>query len=126
MLAEAAQSQGGSELMRGLRERMRMIENDLEAAENSTKEQFALEHLRARMEKVERLLTEGERAAKDWEALEDLRAKIGNVDNDLKAVEGVPKYQPTNSWTRGVQFVMAGGVMMEIPCTGPGNDARSG
>jgi len=23
----------------------------------------------------------------------------------------VPKYQPTNSWTRGVQFVMAGGVM---------------
>jgi len=26
-------------------------------------------------------------------------------------VEGVPKYQPTNSWTRGVQFVMAGGVM---------------
>jgi len=31
--------------------------------------------------------------------------------HDLKAVEGVPKYQPTNSWTRGVQFVMAGGVM---------------
>jgi predicted RND superfamily exporter protein len=30
---------------------------------------------------------------------------------DLKAVDGVPSYQPTNSWTRGVQFVMAGGVM---------------
>ena len=33
------------------------------------------------------------------------------IVHDLKAVEGVPKYQPTNSWTRGVQFVMAGGVM---------------
>jgi hypothetical protein len=31
--------------------------------------------------------------------------------HDLKAVDGVPKYQPTNSWTRGVQFVLAGGVM---------------
>jgi hypothetical protein len=30
---------------------------------------------------------------------------------DLKAVDGAPSYQPTNSWTRGVQFVMAGGVM---------------
>jgi predicted RND superfamily exporter protein len=30
---------------------------------------------------------------------------------DLKAVDGVPRFQPTNSWTRGVQFVMAGGVM---------------
>jgi predicted RND superfamily exporter protein len=30
---------------------------------------------------------------------------------DLKAVDSVPKYQPTDSWTRGVQFVMAGGVM---------------
>ena len=30
---------------------------------------------------------------------------------DMKAVDPVPKYQPTNSWTRGVQFVMAGGSM---------------
>jgi predicted RND superfamily exporter protein len=30
---------------------------------------------------------------------------------DLKAVDPAPKYQPTNSWTRGVQFVMAGGSM---------------
>jgi predicted RND superfamily exporter protein len=30
---------------------------------------------------------------------------------DLKAVDAMPKYQPTNSWTRGVQFVMAGGSM---------------
>ena len=33
------------------------------------------------------------------------------IVEDLKAVDGVPKYQPTNSWTRGVQFVMAGGSM---------------
>jgi predicted RND superfamily exporter protein len=33
------------------------------------------------------------------------------IVHDLKAVDGVPRYQPTNSWTRGVQFVMAGGVM---------------
>ena len=30
---------------------------------------------------------------------------------DMKAVDSAPKYQPTNSWTRGVQFVMAGGIM---------------
>jgi hypothetical protein len=30
---------------------------------------------------------------------------------DMKAVNPAPKYQPTNSWTRGVQFVMAGGSM---------------
>jgi predicted RND superfamily exporter protein len=30
---------------------------------------------------------------------------------DMKAVEGEPKYQQTNSWTRGMQFVMAGGIM---------------
>jgi predicted RND superfamily exporter protein len=30
---------------------------------------------------------------------------------DLKAIDSEPKYQPTNSWTRGVQFVMAGGSM---------------
>ncbi len=33
------------------------------------------------------------------------------IVHDLKAVDSVPRYQPTNSWTRGVQFVMAGGVM---------------
>jgi hypothetical protein len=31
------------------------------------------------------------------------------IVHDMKAVEGEPKYQPTNSWTRGMQFVMAGG-----------------
>jgi hypothetical protein len=30
---------------------------------------------------------------------------------DMKAVDSEPKYQPTSSWTRGVQFVMAGGIM---------------
>jgi len=33
------------------------------------------------------------------------------IVSDMKAVDPVPKYQPTNSWTRGVQFVMAGGSM---------------
>jgi predicted RND superfamily exporter protein len=33
------------------------------------------------------------------------------IVHDLKAVDAVPSYQPTNSWTRGVQFVMAGGIM---------------
>ncbi len=33
------------------------------------------------------------------------------IVHDTKAVDSVPRYQPTNSWTRGVQFVMAGGVM---------------
>ncbi|MBW2695917.1 MAG: MMPL family transporter [Deltaproteobacteria bacterium] len=33
------------------------------------------------------------------------------IVEDLKAVDGVPAYQQTNSWTRGVQFVMAGGLM---------------
>jgi predicted RND superfamily exporter protein len=51
-----------------------------------------------------------------WESNElGIRAVATHTKNlivhDLKAVEGVPKYQPTNSWTRGVQFVMAGGVM---------------
>jgi hypothetical protein len=51
-----------------------------------------------------------------WES-EDLglRAVAVNTDelivHDLKAVDGVPKYQSTNSWTRGMQFVMAGGSM---------------
>ncbi len=33
------------------------------------------------------------------------------IVEDLKAVDGVPAYQATDSWTRGVQFVMAGGLM---------------
>ncbi len=33
------------------------------------------------------------------------------IVEDTKAVEGSPLYQATNSWTRGVQFVMAGGLM---------------
>jgi predicted RND superfamily exporter protein len=33
------------------------------------------------------------------------------IVEDLKAVDGLPAYQATNSWTRGVQFVMAGGLM---------------
>ena len=31
--------------------------------------------------------------------------------SDMKAVNETPKYQPTNSFTRGVQFVLAGGSM---------------
>ena len=33
------------------------------------------------------------------------------IVEDMKAVDSVPTYQPTKSWTRGVQFVMAGGLM---------------
>jgi len=33
------------------------------------------------------------------------------IVQDTKAVESVPRYQLTNSWTRGMQFVMAGGTM---------------
>jgi predicted RND superfamily exporter protein len=33
------------------------------------------------------------------------------IVEDLKKVDGVPDYQATQSWTRGVQFVMAGGLM---------------
>ncbi|MCA9510575.1 MAG: MMPL family transporter [Myxococcota bacterium] len=51
-----------------------------------------------------------------WESEEHgIRAVALNVDqlivHDTKAVDSVPRYQPTNSWTRGVQFVMAGGIM---------------
>lgn len=51
-----------------------------------------------------------------WESEEHgIRAVAMNttdlVVHDLKAVEGTARYQPTNSWTRGAQFVMAGGVM---------------
>ncbi len=51
-----------------------------------------------------------------WESEElGIRAVATHTKNlivhDMKAVDGVPKYQPTNSWTRGVQFVLAGGIM---------------
>jgi len=51
-----------------------------------------------------------------WESEEyGIRAVETHTKNlivaDMKAVEAVPRYQPTNSWTRGVQFVMAGGSM---------------
>jgi hypothetical protein len=51
-----------------------------------------------------------------WESPEHgIRAVAVDTTNlivyDLKAVDGVPRYQPTKSWTRGAQFVMAGGVM---------------
>jgi predicted RND superfamily exporter protein len=51
-----------------------------------------------------------------WESEEyGIRAVAVNtrdlIVQDLKAVDSVPRYQPTNSWTRGVQFVMAGGIM---------------
>jgi predicted RND superfamily exporter protein len=51
-----------------------------------------------------------------WENEEyGVRAVVANTVNliveDLKSVDGVPSYQATDSWTRGVQFVMAGGLM---------------
>jgi predicted RND superfamily exporter protein len=51
-----------------------------------------------------------------WESPEfGIRAVAVNTEDlivaDMKAVDATPKYQPTASWTRGVQFVMAGGVM---------------
>jgi predicted RND superfamily exporter protein len=57
-----------------------------------------------------------------WENTEyGIRAVAVNtkdlIVHDTKAVEGVPKYQPTNSWTRGVQFVMAGGIMGILAAT---------
>lgn len=33
------------------------------------------------------------------------------IVHDLSAIDAVPRYQPTQSWSRGVQFVLAGGVM---------------
>jgi hypothetical protein len=57
-----------------------------------------------------------------WESEEHgIRAVAVDTDDlivhDIKAVEGVPKYQPTKSWTRGVQFVMAGGIMGILAAT---------
>jgi predicted RND superfamily exporter protein len=52
-----------------------------------------------------------------WWASDDLGLRAVAVNtkdlivHDLKAVDSVPKYQMTNSWTRGMQFVMAGGSM---------------
>jgi hypothetical protein len=51
-----------------------------------------------------------------WESQEHgIRAVAISTDElivqDTKAVDSIPTYQPTNSWTRGVQFVMAGGIM---------------
>jgi len=51
-----------------------------------------------------------------WESEEHgIRAVALNIKDlivhDTKAVDSMPRYQPTNSWTRGVQFVMAGGIM---------------
>jgi predicted RND superfamily exporter protein len=52
-----------------------------------------------------------------WWEDEDLGIRAVSVDTtnlivrDLKAVDGVAAYQATNAWTRGVQFVMAGGIM---------------
>jgi hypothetical protein len=51
-----------------------------------------------------------------WESEEyGIRAIAVNTKDlivaDMKAVDPVPRYQSTNSWTRGVQFVMAGGSM---------------
>jgi predicted RND superfamily exporter protein len=51
-----------------------------------------------------------------WESEEHgVRAIAVNTNDlivqDMKSVDPVPKYQPTDSWTRGVQFVMAGGIM---------------
>jgi predicted RND superfamily exporter protein len=51
-----------------------------------------------------------------WESDEyGIRAVAVNTKDlivqDLKAVDGIASYQQTNSWTRGVQFVMAGGLM---------------
>ncbi len=51
-----------------------------------------------------------------WENEEfGIRAVSANTTNlmvqDLKDVDEIVAYQPTNSWTRGVQFVMAGGLM---------------
>jgi len=51
-----------------------------------------------------------------WESEEHGIRAVGVNTKDLivydtKAVEGEPTYQPTNSWTRGMQFVLAGGIM---------------
>jgi predicted RND superfamily exporter protein len=42
---------------------------------------------------------------------------INLIVHDTKAVDAVPTYQPTQSWTRGMQFVMAGGIMGILAAT---------
>jgi len=52
-----------------------------------------------------------------WFENEDLRIRAVAVNtqdllvDDQKAMGSAPTYQPTQSWTRGVQFIMAGGAM---------------
>jgi predicted RND superfamily exporter protein len=52
-----------------------------------------------------------------WFENEDLRIRAVAVNtqdllvDDQKAMGSAPTYQPTESWTRGVQFIMAGGAM---------------
>ena len=51
-----------------------------------------------------------------WESEEyGIRAVSANTTDliveDVKSVDAVPAYQQTDSWTRGVQFVMSGGLM---------------
>ena len=45
--------------------------------------------------------------------VEDLKVVAARAQGGKPKAGGIggPKYQPTNSWTRGVQFVMAGGAM---------------
>ena len=45
--------------------------------------------------------------------VEDLKVVTAktNIKSKKAGANAGPKYQPTNSWTRGVQFVMAGGVI---------------
>jgi hypothetical protein len=52
-----------------------------------------------------------------WFENDDLRIRAVAVNtqdlivDDQKAMGSAPTYQPTQSWTRGVQFIMAGGAM---------------
>jgi predicted RND superfamily exporter protein len=39
------------------------------------------------------------------------------IVHDLRAVDGEPEYQQTQSWTRGMQFVLAGGIMGILAAT---------
>jgi predicted RND superfamily exporter protein len=57
-----------------------------------------------------------------WESEEfGIRAVAVNttdlIVHDTKAVDGMPQFQPTSSWTRGVQFVLAGGIMGILAAT---------
>lgn len=57
-----------------------------------------------------------------WESEEyGIRAIAANdrdlLVHDTKAVDSIPTFQPTNSWTRGMQFVLAGGIMGILAAT---------